>query len=782
MVERLLPAIGRGSGDGLRAAARDAFNGAELLLAGHPDDDLAIESRGERLSYGLLRDRVARAAAVWRARGLQPGDRVAVQLPDGPDWVVAWLGALWAGGVAVGVNPRIPAPEWQFILEQAAFDVIVAESAAATPAPWRERVITLEQGRRAVAAAMPVAAQPRPAEAPAFWVHSSGTSGRPKAVVHAQRCLREVGRVSAERLGIGRGDRLYASSRLFFAYPLTNVLLGGLRHGATLILDDRWPDAAHVAAMVAATRPTVLFSVPSLWRDLLQGGCAGALAAQGLRLCVSAGEALPARLREAWRSASGLEMVDGYGASEVLSLVLTAREGDDGLQPSPGTTVEPLDAKAAAAGGPTRLLIRCATTALGYLDQPAAMADSFREGAFCPADLFVRSAGGGWRFAGREDALVKIRGRWVNLVELEQQLAADLPGLREAAAVCVPDADGVESVALFYAGDDDAQLRAALAARIAALPPHQRPTALHPIESLPRTPTGKLLRRRLQEWHRLPGAPELATAAPGGALTAATLGMTGTRLVHTERREHVLVATLDRAPVNALDDALLAALAAALDAAVADETVTVLHLRSAHRVFCAGADLALMRDSLASEAGTEAMLALVQRMQALHARLEAAPLVTLAEIGGAALGGGFELALACDLRIAADAARLGLPEAGLGLLPGAGGTQRLTRLVGSGLARRLILGAETLDGREAAALGLVQWSVPAAELPARAAAIATRLAGLPRHALAENKHCIELAAAGGGPGFAAEIEGTRRLYHDPETRRRVSAFLDHRAR
>lgn len=251
-----------------------------------------------------------------------------------------------------------------------------------------------------------------------------------------------------------------------------------------------------------------------------------------------------------------------------------------------------------------------------------------------------------------------------------------------------------------------------------------------------------------------------------------------TPLVFTERADHVLRATLARAPVNALDDALLEQLGAVLDAAIADASITVLHLRSAHDVFCAGADLDFMRACFATPEGIEAMVALVQRMQQLFARLQAAPLVSLAEIGGAALGGGFELALACDLRMAADEARLGLPEARLGLLPGAGGTQRLTRLVGAGLARRLILGAETLAGDEAARMGLVQWALPRASLPAAARALAARLAGLPRHALAENKHCIELAAAAGDAGFAAEVEGTRRLYQDPQTRRLVGAFLD----
>jgi len=248
-----------------------------------------------------------------------------------------------------------------------------------------------------------------------------------------------------------------------------------------------------------------------------------------------------------------------------------------------------------------------------------------------------------------------------------------------------------------------------------------------------------------------------------------------------ERHGHVLRATLDRPPVNAIDDALLAALEGAVQQAVDDQRISVLHLRSAQRTFCAGADLAYMRDCFDREHGTETMLGMVQRMQRLFARLEAAPLVTLAEIGGAALGGGFELALACDLRIAADEARLGLPEVGLGLLPGAGGTQRLTRLVGTGVARRLILGAETLTGAQAAPLGLVQWALPRAELAAQAEAIVARLAGLPRHALAANKHCIELAAEPGDAGYAEEIQATRRLYDDPETRRRVTNFLNRHA-
>jgi enoyl-CoA hydratase/carnithine racemase len=248
-------------------------------------------------------------------------------------------------------------------------------------------------------------------------------------------------------------------------------------------------------------------------------------------------------------------------------------------------------------------------------------------------------------------------------------------------------------------------------------------------------------------------------------------------LVRTHRSGRVLVVTMARAPVNALDDALVDQLDAALDLACRDEDLSVLHLRSGLRVFSAGADLALIRQSIATAEGREKMLALVRRMQVLYARLEAAPLITLAEIGGAALGGGFELALGCDLRIAAHEARVGLPEVALGLLAAAGGTQRLTRLVGPGLAKRLILGAETVDGASAERMGLVQWALPRAELEAGARALAERLSAMPRHALVAAKSCMTAAHDPARDGFAEEIEHTREQYQHPTTQALVTAFL-----
>jgi len=477
-----------------------AINAAWLLLDGGDADRAAFSCGGVVMTRGELRDRVARTAAVWAARGVRPGDRIAIKLPDGLDWVVAFLGSLWAGAVAVGVNPRIPAPEWQYILDEAGFEVILAESDDDTPSPWRERVLHVGAWRQELDRARPVAARPMDPDAPAFWCHSSGTSGKPKAVVHAHRCARQIDQVSREGLGIRAEDRLFASSKLFFAYPQTNALLAGLKLGATVILDPQWPTAAGVAATVAAQRPTVLFSVPSLYRNMLHEGVAPGIAQAGVRLCVSAGEALPASLREQWRSQTGLTIVDGYGASESLVLVMLDRGDGQAFAASPGVDIRPLED--VAPDTPTRLVIRAPTLALGYLDRPQAQAEAFRGGAFCPADLWARNAAGGWRFAGREDSLVKIHGRWVNLVELAEQLAAHSPGIVESAAVCVPDADGVDAVALFYVAGDAGVAGAALRTRSEALPHYQRPRWLHAVAALPRGPTGKLLRRKLQDLHR----------------------------------------------------------------------------------------------------------------------------------------------------------------------------------------------------------------------------------------------------------------------------------------
>jgi enoyl-CoA hydratase len=252
-------------------------------------------------------------------------------------------------------------------------------------------------------------------------------------------------------------------------------------------------------------------------------------------------------------------------------------------------------------------------------------------------------------------------------------------------------------------------------------------------------------------------------------------------MIVTKVVDGVASLTLSRPPVNAISEEWLERFNIELDQLENRSDWTVLHIRSDQKVFCAGADLREVRDRIEDPKGPDRTYAFVASIQRLYTRIENLPRVTLAEIGGAAMGGGLELALACDLRVAADDAKIGLPEAQLGLIPGAGGTQRLTRLCGRAVASRLILGAETIDGRAACALGVVQWAFHPDELQRQIAAIVERIARLPRAAVAASKACIAAAMESGHGGYSDELEASRRLLTDDETRQRVHAFLTKRA-
>ena len=357
-------------------------------------------------------------------------------------------------------------------------------------------VLTREAWRERQAAGAPAPPAECSATAPAFWLYSSGTTGLPKAVVHAHAVLPAAARCGVEVLGIGESDRLFAPSRLFFAYPLANSLFTGLACGATVILQREWPTVGNVAATVLRDRPTVFFGVPAFYRALLNDGMAHSLA-RGLRIAVSAGEAIAPALAEQWRSTTGVPIRDGYGTSETLSLMLVGTPGAGAatvLRPAPGVVVT----AAPAEGGLSRLTLRAPTVALGYWRRPDDERSAFGPEGFTPGDRFS-AAGDGWSYAGRTDALVKVRGRWVSLPDVEARIAAAAgPAVREVAVIALRDEDGLTMLAAAYvAGGPDGAALAALDRALAALPPHQRPVRCIAIEALPRTVTGKLLRREL---------------------------------------------------------------------------------------------------------------------------------------------------------------------------------------------------------------------------------------------------------------------------------------------
>ncbi|MDI9916868.1 enoyl-CoA hydratase/isomerase family protein [Rhodococcus sp. IEGM 1379] len=244
--------------------------------------------------------------------------------------------------------------------------------------------------------------------------------------------------------------------------------------------------------------------------------------------------------------------------------------------------------------------------------------------------------------------------------------------------------------------------------------------------------------------------------------------------VRIQRTGRVGTITLDRPPANAFDETQTAALVAAVTDLDADSDIGVVLIRSDQRIFCGGADIAMMDSWSGTPDRGDRLRRFTAALQDAYALVESMHTPSVAALAGAATGGGLELALACDFRVAGSGIKLGLPEVGIGLLPGAGGTQRLTRIAGLSVAYRIILGAELVSGREAERLGIVHWATDG-DVDAEALALAERLGKLPPLAYGAAKRCI--AAAHGDGGYVHELDEISRLIETPETTRLLEGFI-----
>lgn len=246
-------------------------------------------------------------------------------------------------------------------------------------------------------------------------------------------------------------------------------------------------------------------------------------------------------------------------------------------------------------------------------------------------------------------------------------------------------------------------------------------------------------------------------------------------MISLTKRGGVSVLTLASAPVNAIDAPLLEELEGAYERIRADGALHSVVVRSAQRFFCPGVDIAMIDSLITDSNSAESLLAFNGRLQNFYAKWAELGLVTIAALEGTATGGGLEFALACDLRVASRDAKFGLPEVKIGLLPGAGGTQRLTRIAGLAAATRLILTGELVSGAEAERLGIVHVAVERSDVEAQAFTWANDVAALPGATLAEIKRCLALAPS--EAGFAAEIDGTRRVLAASDSHKLIKKFL-----
>jgi benzoate-CoA ligase len=441
---------------------------------------------------------------------------------DTPEFAAAWLGAVHAGAVSIALNTKCSEEDYRHIRADsgARLAIVEAEFAAARPdlaaeharhgglvvagdgatagaASWREALA------RAAAQAPPFDATPGH---PAFWLYSSGTTGKPKGIIHTHRSILAAGQAQREVFGVRAGDTVLTTSKLFFAYALEHGLLGPIATGATSLLNPDWAEAEATLELVARHRPMALFSVPTFYRRLLALGSARLAPFREVRRFVAAGERLPQSMIEQWRTATGGEILSLYGMSETFCACIVAPvgSGDGGRTGKPLAGVEArllaADGTEAPAGEPAVLWIRHPALALGYANRPEQTQAQFRDGWFCTRDLFVKDAAGFFTHQGRSDELLKISGQWVQPQELEEAVAGD-PSIVESACVPVTDAEGFERLALFVAARGESAAAVAAAGRVCEqkLPGFKRPKWIRVVAELPRTATGKVQRFKLRE-------------------------------------------------------------------------------------------------------------------------------------------------------------------------------------------------------------------------------------------------------------------------------------------
>lgn len=499
------------------------MNAVEYLLG-----DEALARHGARtallcgdevLTYSELAERARRCGAAFAALGVRPGDRVLLLMRDTPEFAAAWLGAVRAGAVAVALNNRLTDSEYRHIRADSAARLLLVEDRIASERAdliaqfsRQGRVLVAGAAERdsnsweeLVAGACGTAAFDAQPEHAAFCLYSSGTTGQPKGILHAHKDVLPVGQAFRE-IGIGASDRVFTTSKFFFAYGLEHGLLGTLALGAASILYPDWPDTEAVIAAVVRYRPTAIFSVPSLYRRLLAEPAARLQPFRPVRRFVAGGERLSAPLVAQWKDAVGGEMLSLYGTSETFCACMITPPGtSDGVRtgkPLGSLEMRVIDSQGepARAHEPGVLWMRHPALAAGYINLPEQTREQFQDGWFCTRDIFVRDAEGFFVHQGRSDELLKVAGQWVRPAELEEAVANEA-AILEAACVAVPDADGLERLALFVtaSGDTGAALRAAAEACERELPRHKRPKWLRAIEQLPRTATGKVQRFKLRE-------------------------------------------------------------------------------------------------------------------------------------------------------------------------------------------------------------------------------------------------------------------------------------------
>lgn len=247
--------------------------------------------------------------------------------------------------------------------------------------------------------------------------------------------------------------------------------------------------------------------------------------------------------------------------------------------------------------------------------------------------------------------------------------------------------------------------------------------------------------------------------------------------IQFEQQDYIGILTLNQPKaMNALNARLIEELTAAIEMVAQDASVRVLIITGGEKVFAAGGDIKAM---LACD--PQAAKAYVRPIHKVFKMIEEMPKPTIAAINGFALGGGVELALVCDLRIAADNAQLGFPEINLGIFPAAGGSQRLPRLIGLSRAKELMFTGDTIDANRALMIGLVNQVVPASEVMEAALKLAAKLSKKSPLTIGVLKSSLHsLLNSGQDTGLDMELEKLCFLFASHDQKEGMQAFVEKR--
>lgn len=523
----------------------------------HDLSSLAILYRRRSITYDELRSetlQVAQAIGFLRARR---GDRIALLLNDSPEFIEAFIATCSLGAIAVPINMSLRLDEQSSILHNSGASLAFIESALCntllTHAPeklrYLENIVVVEREEDAVhlktgstdevgshfsvtdeqlrdppiklhsltgllinAAANEPPEFPTPGpDDPGFILYTSGSTGEPKGAVHRQSDIFYTNQTfCSEVLRLNNQDRLFSSSRLPFAYGLGNSFSFPLLNGATAILCSEKPTPDVVASIFVDYRPTIFFAVPVVYNLLLERHRSGRrLDLSSLRLCISAGEALPAHLGKEWESEFGVQVLDGIGSTEMLHMFMSNHENDVCYGSSgrmlAGYEVRLVDEQGERAPDNVEgnLWIKGDSAARYYWQRPEETARTFIDGWVCTGDLYKRNSEGYCFHMGRSDDCFKSSGQWVSPVEVEGVLLRH----REAARAAVVedfDDDELPCACAFVVKQevefDPVQLEKELRELAAAsLPRFKQPRKYVFVSELPYTATGKIQRFKLRE-------------------------------------------------------------------------------------------------------------------------------------------------------------------------------------------------------------------------------------------------------------------------------------------